>query len=119
MGDYQQKMEKILKDARIHTFANHSPTYKNVFGAVGGYIDDQIFCSCGSFGFALKLPQAEMDKLFDEGAKPLKYFPNGHVKKDYAVLTESMLSDHERLHDLIEKCMQFLNPSLTQEGEFP
>lgn len=118
MNNYQKKIEKILNTA-YPNISQYNVQYKNVLGAVGGYIDGQIFCSCGSFGFALKLPQAELDILFNEGAQPLKYFPNGHVKKDYAVLTESMLKDHKKLHDLIAHSMQFSNPDHSQKGEKP
>jgi hypothetical protein len=30
--------------------------FKNCFGAVADYVDGRIFCSCGKFGQALRLP---------------------------------------------------------------
>lgn len=57
--------------------------FKSCFGAVAAYTKGKIFASCGKFGFALKLPNLLTQDLLEErGVKHLKYFSNGHVKKD-------------------------------------
>ena len=83
--------------------------FKNVFGAVGGYVNYRIFISCGKFGVALKLPPKALDKLFKEkDVKHLKYFPNGHIKKEYAVLPKRMLDNVGQFKKLLNKSIEFV-----------
>lgn len=109
MNSYREICEAILKIACDKDMLENRISYKNVFGAVGGYFDETIFCSCGHFGFALKLPQNELDALFREGAKPLKYFAKGHVKKGYAVLTQQVINDRDKLKKLISVSIKNLD----------
>jgi len=39
--------------------------------------------------------------------KPLKYFPNGHIKKGYAVLSKPILEESSRLKKLVDKSIKF------------
>ncbi len=107
MSDYEDTLHKILHDAWPDMNKHHPQDFRKLFGVVGGYVEDKIFCSCGPFGFALKLPGDERDNIFKAGEKPLKIFKNGHVKKDYAVLTDSMIGEHKELHRLIETSIKF------------
>src|SRR5260370_13359403 len=50
-----------------------------------------------SVGLALKLPPASHAVLIGKGAKPLRYFPTGQVKKDYVVVPRPMASDVDAL----------------------
>lgn len=105
---YRDKLEAILKQARPRLASTHDLKFKNCFGAVTGYIDGRIFCSCGKFGLALRLPEKVLAELFQEkGVKKLKYFPKGHIKKEYAVLPKRILEDPTRLKKLIEQSIRF------------
>ena len=104
---YRDQLESILKKARPHVSSTHDLKFKKCFGAVAGYVNGNIFISCGKFGLALKLPPETLATLFkEEGVKPLKYFPNGHVKKDYAVLSRQILNQPERLKKLVDKSIK-------------
>lgn len=106
--DYRNKLERILKQVRPRLASSHDLEFKNSFGAVAGYVDGEIFCSCGKFGLALRLPEKTLTELFQEqGVKKLKYFPKGHVKKDYAVLPQRILEDPTRLKKLVDKSIRF------------
>ncbi len=106
--DYRNKLEGILKQVRPRLVSTHNLEFKNCFGAVAGYVDGQIFCSCGQFGLALRLPEKTLAELFKEkGVKKLKYFPNGHVKKDYAVLPQRILEDPTRFKKLVDQSIRF------------
>ena len=105
---YRDKLEAILKQARLRLASTHGLEFKNSFGAVAGYVGGKIFCSCGKFGLALRLPEKVRAKLFQEkGVKRLKYFANGHVKKKYAVLPKRILEDPARLKKLIDQSIRF------------
>ena len=104
---YLEEITTLLKQARPKLSTTHQLKFKNVFGAVGGYVNRKIFISCGKFGIALKLPQETLDELFKEkDVKHLKYFPRGHIKKDYAVLPKRILENKRQFQKLIRKSIQ-------------
>ena len=108
MGNrYLEEITTLLKQVRPKLSTTHQLKFKNVFGAVGGYVNRKIFISCGKFGIALKLPQETLDELFKEkDVKHLKYFPRGHIKKDYAVLPRRILENKRQTQKLIRKSIQ-------------
>ena len=101
---YFNRLTALLKQVRPKLASTHRLAFKNVFGAVGGYVNERIFISCGTFGIALKLPPEMLEVLFREkGVKRLKYFHNGHVKKEYAVLPKRMLNNKRQFRKLLDK----------------
>ncbi len=106
---YQSEITVLLKQVRPRLSTTHQLEFKNVFGAVGGYINGHIFISCGKFGVALRLPPETLDQLFHEKkAKRLKYFPKGHIKKEYAVLSKQVLENKQRLKKLVDESIKFV-----------
>ncbi len=100
---YLNQIETLLKQSHPALSRDHRVEFKNVFGAVGGYVDGRIFVSCGKFGIAFRLPPEMLAALFqEEAAERLRYFPKGHVKKEYAVLSERVLQDEQRLKKIVE-----------------
>jgi hypothetical protein len=99
---YFDSLTELLKQASPTLETTHQLEFKNVFGAVAGCVNGQIFISCGRFGVALRLPSEALRDLFDEkGVKALKYFPKGHIKKEYAVLPRRIIEDRQRLRELL------------------
>lgn len=106
-NSYQNQLENLLKSVRPRLSSTHDLDFKPCFGAIAGYVNGNIFISCGKFGVALKLPAKTLAELFlEDKAKPLKYFPNGHVKKDYAVLPKHILEEPSKLKKLIDKSIK-------------
>ena len=106
---YLNELTTLLKQARPKFSTTHRLEFKNVFGAVGGYINGRIFMSCGKFGVALRLPPDTRATLFQEKeAKHLKYFPKGHVKKEYAVLQKRILENKGRLKKFVDESIKFM-----------
>jgi len=106
---YLNKITALLKQARPKLSTTHQLEFKNVFGAVGGYVNGKIFVSYGKFGAAFRLPPDTLDTLFQEKeAKHLKYFPNGHIKKEYAVLSKRILENKHQLKRLIDKSIKYV-----------
>ena len=101
--EYLKQLTMLLKEARPRLASTHQLSFKNVFGAVAGYANGRIFISCGTFGVALRLPPEMLDILFREkDVKHLKYFPNGHIKKEYAVLPKRVLRNRIRFRKLLD-----------------
>ncbi len=106
--NYLNNLEDLLKRTRPRLFSSYRMEFKNCFGAVAGYVNGSIFVSCGKFGIALRLPPRTLAELFKEkGVSPLKYFPNGHVKKEYAVIPGRMIDDHGGFKKLLDKSVKY------------
>ena len=102
------KITKLLEQVQPELFTTHRVEFKNVFGAVAGYVDGRIFISCGKFGVALRLPSDILITLFQEqDVEHLKYFPKGHIKKEYAVLPQRILNDDNRFRTLVHQSMRY------------
>ena len=64
--------------------------------------------SCGKFGVALRLPPETLESVFkEEGVEPLKYFPKGHIKKEYAMLPRQILDDKDQFKGLLDKSIRY------------
>ena len=108
MNKYFEKITTLLEQVRPKLSTTHRLEFKNVFGAVGVYVNGRIFVSCGKFGVALRLPSQTLESLFSEKiAKHLKYFPNGHVKKEYAVLPKQLIEDSRKFKKLLDKSIEY------------
>lgn len=109
MSKYSGKVTALLEQIHPKLVTQYQLEFKNVFGAVGGYINGRIFVSCGKFGIALRLPPSTLDTLFQEKeAKHLKYFSKGHVKKEYAILPKKILDDKQRLKKLVDESIKYV-----------
>ncbi len=106
---YQNQIIELLKRTIPKLSTQHKVEFKNIFGATGGYISGKIFISSGKFGVALKLPKKVLDNLFEEkDVNPLKYFPKGHIKKDYAILPKRILNNKSKCRKLLKHSIQFV-----------
>ena len=107
--EYLNGLAALLLRARPRLGSTHDLRFRSCFGAVAGYVDGNIFISHGRFGTALKLPSRTINRLLEErGVRHLKYFPNGHVKKEYVVLPKRILDDHDRLKKLVDQSIRFV-----------
>ena len=106
---YFEKIIKLLEQASPKLATAHRLEFKNVFGAVGGYVNSRIFISCGKFGVALRLPPKTLENLFNKKvAKHLKYFPKGHIKKEYAVFPERITENTNQFRKLVNESVQYV-----------
>ncbi|MBI1749503.1 MAG: TfoX/Sxy family protein [Acidobacteria bacterium] len=107
-NDYLGNLKTLIETGSPRLAKRHRLAFKNCFGAIAGYVDDNIFISCGKFGVALRLPPRILADLFKEaGVTPLKYFPNGHVKKEYAVIPSRILDNRARFRQLLDKSIKY------------
>lgn len=105
---YNEEITTLLEEVRPKLSITHKLELKNVFGAVGGYVNSKIFIAYGKFGVALRLPPDTLTTLFKEKeAKHLKYFPNGHIKKEYAVLSKQILENKDELKKLVDESVKY------------
>jgi TfoX/Sxy family transcriptional regulator of competence genes len=107
---YFNQLTELLLGAFDGTADADLVEYKSVFGAVGGFVDDTIFITCGRFGVALRLPPDVRGQVIEhDGGSHLRYFPKGHVKKEYVVLPQTILDDEKRLRDLVSRSVTYVS----------
>ncbi len=107
-NSYLDELTELMKRVRPRLAATHQLEFKNVFGAAAGYVNGNIFMSYGKFGVALRLPPDILERVFKEkGVEPLKYFPKGHIKKEYAVLPKQILDDNDQFKGLLDKSIRY------------
>lgn len=100
---YLDKITKLLERTHPKLADTCRIAFKNCFGAVAGYVNGRIFISCGKFGVALRLPPEALEDVFkEEGVRHLKYFPNGHIKKEYAVLSNEIIENERQFKKLVD-----------------
>ena len=80
---------------------------KHFFGGAAAYANGRIFMTLTSVGLALKLPTESRESLIAEGASPLRYFPKGPVKKEYALVQDRIATDPKLLAPWVVKSILF------------
>jgi hypothetical protein len=81
---------------------------KHFFSGAAVYADGRICMSWTPVGFAIKLPETLRSALMNQqGAKCLRYFPKGPIKKDYVVLPTLMLQEIGTLERLAKTSIEY------------
>ena len=109
VNQYRDQLAMLLEQVRPQLAIEHQLEFKNLFGAVAGYVGGRIFISCGKFGVALRLPADVLADLFKEpDVERLRYFHKGHVKKEYAVVPMRIIGDHQYWSKLIDESVNYV-----------
>jgi len=83
---YFEKLDHLIKQLNLEPDIQQKTEVKHFFSGAALYIDGKICASWSPTGLAFKLAIEDVEKLINNRkAIPLKYFPKGHIKKDYAV----------------------------------
>jgi len=77
------------------------------FTGAAAYANGRIFMTLTSVGVALKLPQDARAVLIGKGAKPLRYFPRGPIKKDYVIVPDRITRVASALAPWVAKSVVF------------
>jgi TfoX/Sxy family transcriptional regulator of competence genes len=82
---------------------------KHFFGGAAVYARGRICMSLTPVGFAIKLPEESRNILITQhGAKPLRYFPKGPIKKDYVILPSAVLNDIKALSNWVKASVEYV-----------
>ena len=104
---YLQNLQEIIDRLNPQSGLPDHVQCRHFFSVSAAYVDGQIFMSLSPVGLALKLPKSDVENLFEQGAKSLRYFPKAPIKKDYAVLPADIVDDDKTLGDWISKSIAF------------
>ena len=96
--EYLEKLSELMKRVKLERFGNAKLEIKHFFSGAAVYANGKVCITLTPVGFAIKLPEESRNTLMKQkGAKSLRYFPKGHIKKDYVILPKSMLNDMKTL----------------------
>ena len=103
--EYLDKLEKIVDEALPST---DDLECKHFFSGAAVYVNGKIFCSYTPVGIAVKLPEAEREKLItSKKGTELRYFPKAPIKKGYVVLSSEIMKNLDELFFWIRKAIDF------------
>jgi TfoX/Sxy family transcriptional regulator of competence genes len=92
--EYFEKLSNLISELSIEDETAAPLEVKHFFSGAALYVDGTIRATWSPVGMAFKLGESEANQLINNGkAIPLKYFPNGHVKKDYALFENPSMSE--------------------------
>jgi hypothetical protein len=99
---YLEQLTALMARIRVDELDRAEIECRHFFSGAAVYASNRICISLTPVGFAIKLPEQYRTTLLKRrGAKPLRYFPKGPIKKDYVVLPRTMLSDINALRRLV------------------
>ncbi len=105
---YLEKLQSLLHPLTRALPAGVALECKHFFSGAAAYAEGRICITLTTVGLALKLPEDGRAELTKEGAKPLRYFANGPIKKDYVVVPPAFLDDPERLAIWARKSVDYV-----------
>jgi TfoX/Sxy family transcriptional regulator of competence genes len=106
--EYLERLSVLVEKAASGKIKN-SLECKHFFSGAAVYAQGRICMSLTPVGFAIKLPEESRDILIKEqGAKPLRYFPKGPIKRDYVVLPKAVLNDIKALRNLVKVSIEYV-----------
>ena len=96
---YVKRLAALIGPLVSGRFKGKKIEVKHFFSGAAIFVNGNICISLTPVGLALKLPERSRKTLLKrKGTKPLRYFPNGPMKKDYVVLPQTMVKDRRTLH---------------------
>ena len=105
---YLGALKSIVERVGVAGDAADGISCKHFFGGAAAYVDGRIFMTLTTVGLALKLPEDDRNRLFDQGGTPLRYFPRAPVKKDYVLLPDQVVNDDGVLGEWISRSIEFV-----------
>lgn len=112
-NDYVEKLKSLLtklqKGDILLDNTGVDIEVKNFFGGGAVYFGNQIFMTLTKVGLALKLSPNDLEDIMKIGGKELRYFPKGHIKKQYSILPENIIMNNEVLLIWVKKSINFVD----------
>lgn len=106
---YIEKLSSMLARAGIEETANTKFEVKHFFGGAALYANGEICVTLTKVGLALKLPEeTRQDLMKNEGARPLQYFPQGPIKKEYALLPGRLINNNDSLRNWLTESIKYV-----------
>ena len=109
MAEKQLQSLRSLLERLTSDLNSYAPLVcKHFFSGAAVYAGGRIFMTLTPAGLALKLPEASQAALLEKGAKALRYFPQGPIKKDYLVVPKKIAGDDGALTPWIQESIRYV-----------
>ena len=95
--EYLEKLEALLAPTACQLPPKVKLEVRHFFSGAAAYANGRICITLTTVGLALKLPEDARAKLKKKGARSVRYFPNGPIKKDYVVVPRRYREDKRKL----------------------
>ena len=103
-----ERLTVLIRQATLGRFKDAKLECKHFFSGAAVYANGRICISLTPVGFAIKLPEESRNTLLKQkGARRLRYFPKGPIKKDYVVLPKTMLTDMRTLRRWVRVSIEY------------
>ena len=107
--EYLEQLAALIRQATSGRFKNVRLECKHFFSGAAAYANGRICISLTPVGLAIKLPEESRNTVMrQKGAKPLRYFSEGPIKKGYVVVPKSMLNDVKTLRLWVKASIQYV-----------
>ena len=104
---YLEQLSALMKQTTPGNVKGVSLERKHFFSGAAVYANGRICMSLTPVGFAIKLPEKSRSALIEQqGAKQLRYFPKGPIKKDYVVLPKAILNNTRALRRWVKASVE-------------
>ncbi len=106
--EYLERLFQMMAQIQLKPPDDTLLECRHFFSGAAAYVNSRIFLTLTPAGFALKLPEEARTYLLDQqGAKSLRYFAKGPLKKDYVVLRDGSLDDIGALRKWIQLSVDY------------
>ena len=106
--EYLEKLSNLIKKIYPTKPKNIEIITKHFFSGAAIFANGIICITLIPVGLAIKLPEKQRERLINEkNAKPLRYFPNAPIKKEYIVLPESKISNIIELRKIFKTSIDY------------
>ena len=103
----QEKLEELRQ--LIKEVKQIQKFFIDNYGVDDIYANSKICITLTPIGLALKLPEKDIKSLINkDGAKPLQYFPEGPIKKEYVLLPGSIVGDSKKLQHWVKLSIEYV-----------
>lgn len=118
--EHLERLTALMREVTSGRFKDINLEYRHFFSGAALYANGKICISLTPVGFAIKLPEESRNTLLKQkGTKPLRYFPEGPIKKDYVILPKIILNDVKVLRYWVKLCIEHAAslPEPVERGE--
>ena len=115
--EYLERLSELLKRVNFGKLKNIKLEVKHFFSGAAVYVNSSICITLTPVGLAVKLPEQLRNNLTKQkNAKPLRYFAKGPIKKDYVLLSESMVTDTKNLSLWLKTSIMYVNEKHSKDN---
>jgi len=107
--EYLERLAAQVRRAIPESSRSAKLECKHFFSGAALYANGKICASLTPVGFAIKLPERSRTALLRQHrARPLRYFANAPVKREYVVLGQSLVGNAVQLGRWLKVSMRYV-----------